>query len=171
MMEITPETKVSKLLEEYPQLEAFLIALNPKYKKLKNPVLRRTVAKIATLSQVAKIGGYKTLELVNTLRKEVGQPPLDEAGAKEEPAAQKEAPLWIQNEPKVIIDANRLLDEEKNPLSETSKALKGLAAGEILLIKSDFLPSPLIDTFKERGYEVYAAETDGGEFLTYIKKA
>jgi hypothetical protein len=35
--------------------------------------LRRTVAKIATLKQAAAIGGVKTEELINRLRKEVGQ--------------------------------------------------------------------------------------------------
>jgi uncharacterized protein (DUF2249 family) len=168
-MEITPKTKVNDLLNAYPELEAFLMRLNPKYKKLKNPILRRTVAKIATLTQVAKIGGYDVLELVNLLRKEVGQPPLgEEAEPAEEEVAQ--APTWISHEPKAIVDANKLLDEEKNPLAEVSKILKSLEKGEIVLIESDFLPSPLIDTFKEQGYEVYADEAADGKFLTYIRK-
>jgi TusA-related sulfurtransferase len=168
-MEITPKTKVNDLLNAYPELEAFLMRLNPKYKKLKNPILRRTVAKIATLTQVAKIGGYDVLELVNLLRKEVGQPPLgEEAKPAEEEVAQ--APTWISEEPKAIIDANKLLDEEKNPLAEVSKTLKSLQSGDIVLIESDFLPSPLIDTFKEQGHEVYAKEAEAGKFLTYIRK-
>jgi TusA-related sulfurtransferase len=168
-MEITPKTKVNDLLNAYPELEAFLMRLNPKYKKLKNPILRRTVAKIATLTQVAKIGGYDVLELVNLLRKEVGQPPLgEEAKPAEEEVAQ--APTWISEEPKAIIDANKLLDEEKNPLAEVSKTLKSLQSGDIVLIESDFLPSPLIDTFKEQGHEVYAKEAEEGKFLTYIRK-
>ncbi|WP_300362361.1 DUF1858 domain-containing protein [Hydrogenimonas sp.] len=169
MTEITPKTKINDLLKAYPELENYLMRLNPKYKKLKNPILRRTVAKIATLTQVAKIGGYDTLELVNLLRKEVGQPPLEAAGGEESEEVQ-EAPLWLQNEPKEIVDAGKLLEEEKNPLAEVSGILKSLQSGEIVLIKSDFLPSPLIDTFKEQGHEVYAQETENGEFLTYIRK-
>ncbi len=168
-MQITPKTKVSELLKEYPQLEEFLIALNPKYKKLKNPVLRRTVAKIATLTQVAKIGGYETLDLVNRLRREVGQPPVEDSEI-EEQSVQEDAPLWIRHEPKIVINANRLLEEEKNPLTQTSRALKELSSGDILLIESDFLPSPLIDTFKEQGFEVYSAEAEDGEYFTYIRK-
>jgi len=168
MAEITPKTKINDLLNAYPQLEAFLMQLNPKYKKLKNPILRRTVAKIATLTQVAKIGGYETLDLVNRLREEVGQPPLNETDIEE--SREEEAPSWIQREPKIIVDANKLLDDEKNPLAEVSRELKKLGGGEILLIESDFLPSPLIDTFKEQGYEVYADEAADGKFLTYIRK-
>ncbi|WP_353663075.1 DUF1858 domain-containing protein [Hydrogenimonas sp. SS33] len=169
-MEITPKTKVNDLLNAYPRLEAFLMQLNPKYKKLKNPVLRRTVAKIATLTQVAKIGGYEPLELVNRLRKEVGQPPLGESGEKTEESVNEEAPAWIDKEPGVVVDANKLLDEEKNPLAEVTKMLKGLQSGEIILIESDFLPSPLIDTFKEQGHDVYAKEADKNRFFTYIRK-
>ncbi len=169
MLEITPKTKVHDLLEAYPQLEEFLIGLNPKYRKLKNPILRRTVAKIATLTQVAMIGGYGVAELVNRLRKEVGQPPLDAAEAEE--SSPQKTPLWISEEPAKILDANALLEEEKNPLSETTRALRALESGEILLIESDFLPAPLIDTFKEQGHEVYSAEESPGHFLTYIRKS
>ena len=169
MAEITPKTKVDDLLKEYPQLEEFLINLNPKYKKLKNPILRRTVAKIATLTQVAKIGGYDLFHLVNLLREEVGLPPLENAPAEteEEP---EEAPAWIGQTPRETIDANRLLDEDRNPLAEVGKALKKIGSGEVVVIESDFLPSPLIDTFKEKGYEVYAAESEDGIYLTYIRK-
>lgn len=50
---ITPKTKVLQLIETYPQLEELLIEMVPTFEKLKNPVLRRTVAKIATLQQAA----------------------------------------------------------------------------------------------------------------------
>lgn len=169
MLEIKPDTKIHNLLETYPQLEDFLIGLNKKYKKLKNPILRKTVARVATLSQVAKIGGYHTLDLVNMLREEVGQKPISR-GDIEEPEESNEVPSWITNEPKLIIDANELLDSDKNPLAEVNKALKDLSDGEIILIKSDFLPSPLIDSFKEQGREVYSTKEDDSNFLTYIKK-
>ncbi|MHC4830644.1 MAG: DUF1858 domain-containing protein [Planctomycetota bacterium] len=42
---ITPETKVAQLLQHYPELEETLIAMAPAFKKLRNPVLRRSVAK------------------------------------------------------------------------------------------------------------------------------
>ena len=65
---ITPKTKVLELIETYPELEDVLIQYAPAFKNLKNPVLRRTVAKIATLQQAASIGGVKTEELINRLQ-------------------------------------------------------------------------------------------------------
>ncbi|RUM65381.1 MAG: hypothetical protein DSZ05_06230 [Sulfurospirillum sp.] len=167
-MEITPQTKIDTLLRNYPELELFLINLNPKYRKLKNPILRRTVAKIATLAQVAKIGGYEVTEFVNILRQAVGQPPLKGGITMEEKFTA--TPKWIKEEPVAEIDAGRLLAEQKNPLAEVTIALKSMKNGDVLVIKSDFLPSPLIDTFKKQGHDVYALEEDDTHYLTFIKK-
>jgi hypothetical protein len=70
---ITPRTKVMQLIETWPQLEDVLIGYVPAFSKLKNPVLRKTVARIATLQQAASVGNVKVEDLINHLRKEVGQ--------------------------------------------------------------------------------------------------
>ena len=80
----------------------------------------------------------------------------------------KEKPSWVK-EPKLTFDANKLLDEEKNPLAEVNKELKKLSSGEIVAITSDFKPEPLIDEFKKKGYEVYCEEESSEKFVTYIK--
>ncbi len=72
-MVITPQTKLAELLEAYPHLEQVLMELSPAFRRLQNPILRRTVARISTLQQVATVGGIKTHELVNILRRAVGQ--------------------------------------------------------------------------------------------------
>ena len=50
---ITPKTTVHTLLKEYPFLLDFLADYHPEFKKLTNPVLRRTVGRMATLDAVA----------------------------------------------------------------------------------------------------------------------
>lgn len=45
---ITPKTRVGELLEKYPELEETLMELAPAFQKLKNPVIRRTIGKVAT---------------------------------------------------------------------------------------------------------------------------
>ena len=169
-MEITPVTKIHDLLTNYPELEEYLMRLNSKYKKLKNPVLRRTIGRVATLKQVAMVGGYHPLDLVNMIREELNMPPLARGDIEDGVDSSDKMPEWVTKEPSVILDANELLDSDKNPLVESNKALKGMSDGEVLLIKSDFLPSPLIDSFKEQGREVYSTKESDKSFLTYIKK-
>ena len=49
---ISPKTKVGELLDNYPDLESVLMEMSPAFEKLRNPVLRKTVARVATLQQV-----------------------------------------------------------------------------------------------------------------------
>jgi hypothetical protein len=55
-IDITPSTKVGDMLDNYPELEETLIGIAPPFKKLKNPFLRKTVAKVATLKHIASVG-------------------------------------------------------------------------------------------------------------------
>jgi TusA-related sulfurtransferase len=167
-MEVLMTTKIYDLLKEYPFLEEELIKINPKFKKLKNPVLKRTVARVASIKQAAVVGSMDAGELLNKIRVLVGQEPI-KLSTKEE--KEEIAPTWIANEPKVIIDANELLDNEQNPLAASNKALKELNSGEILLIKSDFMPQPLIDEFKSKNLEVFSHQIDKDSYLTYILKS
>jgi hypothetical protein len=56
-IEINPSVTVHALLEAYPELEKVLIGIAPPFKKLKNPLLRRSVAKVATIKHIASVGG------------------------------------------------------------------------------------------------------------------
>ena len=69
---ISPKTKVGELLDAYPELEHVLMAMSPAFEKLKNPVLRKTVAKVATLQQVCIVGGVNIDEMIRILKKKRG---------------------------------------------------------------------------------------------------
>ncbi len=68
MKEITLDTKIADLLNNYNGMKDILISINPKFKKLNNPILRRTVAKVANIKQAAVVGGMKPIELLNKIR-------------------------------------------------------------------------------------------------------
>ena len=61
------ETKLGALLDEHPFLLDFLPTLSAHYMKLKNPILRRTVARRATLQMVAEMGGLRLEKLVDEI--------------------------------------------------------------------------------------------------------
>lgn len=70
-MNISSETKIHDLLAAYPFLEDFLVGRNSRYKNLKNPLMRQTIGRVASLGQVAGIGGEDVIDLVNDLREEI----------------------------------------------------------------------------------------------------
>jgi len=165
MQEITFDTKIADLLK-IEGMKDFLITINPKFKKLNNPILRRTIAKVAGIKQAAIVGGMKPIELLNKIREFVGQKPIDKVSEQIDLHNQK--PDWLKKEA-AQINANELLDDDKNPLVESLKILKNLQKEEVLKLTADFRPEPLIEEFIKKGYEIYVEEKDN-LFLTYIKK-
>jgi len=168
MKEITLDTKIADLLENYEGMKDLLISINPKFKKLNNPVLRRTLAKIAGVKQAAIVGGMDPLDLLNQLRVAYDQKPV--SLEEKMTVASVVAPQWIENTPKEILNGNEILDKQENPLAIAFNILRKFEASEILQIQTDFKPQPLIDEFEKKGYKVYCQEKNSSKYMTYVKK-
>jgi len=148
---ITPKTKISDLLDAYPQLEDLLIEMAPPFKKLKNPVLRKTIARITTINQAAVIGKLNVEELVNKLRSEVGQDHADietDGGT----TFNTRKPDWF-DAAKVVgeIDTRDMLHAGEHPVHVVLAGVKKLKEGEILKVIAPFLPAPLIEKASSMG--------------------
>ena len=70
-MELSPKTKMNDLLTRYPFLKDVLIGLNPEFKMLDNPFMRKTVGRIASLQKAALIGGMDVKKLLEDLAAEI----------------------------------------------------------------------------------------------------
>jgi hypothetical protein len=165
---ITPKTKVLELIETYPELEDILIEIAPAFKKLKNPVLRKTVAKIATLQQAASIGGIKTEELINRLRKEVGQENItSDAGVQYNYVK----PIWFSEE-KIAkrFNASEMLAAGEHPVNQVIADLNHLETGKIYLLIAPFLTAPLIDKATSLSLKHWVDKQGDEEFFIYFSK-
>ncbi|MCU4163831.1 DUF1858 domain-containing protein [Carboxylicivirga caseinilyticus] len=166
---ITPKTKIFDLLEAYPQLEDVLISAAPPFKKLRNPVLRKTVAKITSLSQAATIGGLKVEELINTLRTEVGQKTTDNMEV-EHGEYVTEKPEWFQEDEVIqTIDIRDMLNAGEQPVHEVLSAVKKLEANKILKVIAPFIPAPLIDKSLSLDYKHWLDKKGEEEFWVFFK--
>lgn len=70
-MKLNGAVKVHDLLKEYPFLKEFLVAFNPAFSALDNPIMLRTLGRVATLSKAATIGGVSLDELLPALAREI----------------------------------------------------------------------------------------------------
>ena len=70
-MDLSGKTKIDDLLREYPFLIDFFINRSPKFKNLKNPIMRKTIGKVATLKHVAAIGKIELDELMREIAREI----------------------------------------------------------------------------------------------------
>lgn len=78
-MTLHPTLKIDGLLKEYPFLMDFLVKEYPAFQKLKNPVLRKTVGKVATIAQAASMVNIDVSTLLSQIaaqvERESGQKP------------------------------------------------------------------------------------------------
>jgi hypothetical protein len=154
-MEITLQTKVADLLDAYPALEARLIEISPLFAKLKNPVLRRTVAKVATIRQIGDVAGIPSPELVSLLRQSAG---LKEEYVEEEyEASESGYPSWFDAASIVQrIDIRPKIEAGESPMQEILKLSTRLCSGDSVLLLTPFKPVPLMDMLRKQGFEVWA---------------
>ena len=167
---ITPKTKIYDLLESYPELEEVLISAAPEFKKLRNPVLRKTITRITNISQAATIGGLNVEELVNRLRETVGQEnieQLDDTGAKYITSR----PDWFKEDSVVnTIDIREMLNRDEQPVHEVLASIKKLNENEILEILAPFIPAPLLDKSLSLEYRHWLLKKDTGDYRVYFSK-
>jgi hypothetical protein len=163
---ITPKTKVSELIEAFPQLEDTLIAYVPAFKKLKNPVLRKTVARVTTLQQAATVGNVKVEDLINHLRYEVGQ---DLFSGDSATAYTTETPDWF-SEGLVVTEFNakEMLAAGEQPINQVMADLNNLDEGKIYKVVAPFVPAPLVDKASSLGLAHWINKADDEEFVIYF---
>ena len=167
---ITPDSRVGALLERWPHLEAVLIELSPRYRALENPVLRRTVAKVATLRQVAKVGGVPLATLIERLRAAVGLAPL--AVSEAEPGASGVRPPWAAERAVTRRhDARAAIEAGEHPLPKVMADLATLGDEEVYELVTPFVPAPLVDLAREKGFASFSVSEGDALVRTYFRRA
>jgi hypothetical protein len=170
---ILPSTKVADLLDSWPELEETLVAQAPAFRRLKNPVLRRTVARVATLEQAAGVGGVAVRDLVAALRRAAGiegdAPSAGEAGpSADEPGS---PPDWLDPARVVAtLDADALLDSGQVPLGLVNEKARALGPGDLLRVDSGFRPVPLVEALAKQGLRTFVRQVSPGRFETFLTR-
>ncbi|RJP59931.1 MAG: DUF1858 domain-containing protein [Ignavibacteriales bacterium] len=167
-LDITPKTLVGDLLKNYPQLEDKLIEIAPVFKKLKNPVLRRTVAKVTTLKQASVVGGVSLSLLINELRNATG---LDDIEAEEDIFEKiKPKPVWVEENPIIKkYDAREDLENGNHPAAKVTKDILELKENENYLLITPFIPAPLLKIMEDKGFETFTEKEEEELIKTYVR--
>lgn len=167
---ILSSTKVGALLDRYPQLEEILIGLAPPFKKLRNPLLRKGIAKVASLKQAAAVGGLPVNDLVNKLRAAVGQEAIALENAGESISYFSTQPEWFAASKIVTSIDERAADQERMPIVAVLQKAGRLQAGEMLELITTFLPAPGIEIMKRKGLRVWSVQQGPELIRTYVSK-
>ncbi len=168
--DITPDLKIGALLDAYPDLENVLIGIAPAFKKLRNPVLRRTVARLTTLRQAAQVGGVSLGETIRTLRSAAG---IAQEWNDEEPVVSDKPPRpeWLDDGTLIeTFDAREMIEGGGHPLPVAMAAVHKLEPGQIYAIVTPFTPAPMIDMVRKEGYETWTVQEGAEKFITYFRR-
>jgi len=158
---IAPKTKVGELLDAYPNLEAVLMELSPAFAKLKNPLLRKTVARVASLQQAAVVANLKVDDLVNRLRKEAGQEAFTDEISMDTYLTSAPPSGFDVTKVTQRFDATPVINEGGSPMAEILSLAHKLLPGEMLELTTPFIPAPVLDMLKEKGFTMYVRKSDG----------
>jgi hypothetical protein len=168
-LEITPSVTVHALLEAYPELEEVLIGIAPPFKKLRNPLLRKSVAKVATLKHASSIGNVPLNELIGKLREAVGQPVSTESYSDQDYFG--EQPDWFsQDRITLSVDEGKMDNKDQMPLVTILRDARNVKKGEIIELITSFLPAPGIEIMKSKGYSVWTRREGDDLIKSYFLK-
>jgi len=168
---ITPDSKIGELLERWPGLEEVLIELSPHFRALRNPVLRRTVAKIATLRQVSTVSGVSLGVLIERLRAGAGLPPIA-AVVGGDAAAAAERPAWAEERAATRThDARTAIEAGEHPLPRVMADLAALGDADVYQLVTPFVPAPLVDLAHDKGFASHSVLEREGLVRTFFRRS
>jgi len=168
--DVTPDSRLGDLLAHWPGLEALLVDLSPHFRALQNPLLRRTIAKVATLRQVSVASGVPLGRLVERLRDGAGLPrslPVEGEGD-----APGERPRWASAEAAARShDARPAIAAGDHPLPQVMADLASLGEGQVYELLTPFVPAPLVEVARQRGFSSFSVVEADERVRTYLRKA
>ncbi len=153
---ITAETKIADAIAADPALLERLVALHPTFKRLRNPLVRRTMGRLVTLGDAARITGVALGELLAVAG---AHPP--EGGERTPPAPDDESarPAWLEALDLAgaeRLDVRPLLATGEEPLGLVLKRAAGIAPGGVVVIEAPFDPAPLRRVLGNKGFSGHA---------------
>ena len=166
MKVINANTKIASLINANSDAIDAIASINPHFRKLKNPVLRKIFAARVTISDAAKIGKCSIDDFFDKL-KPLGFIIDHETAEQESLTIQAER---IEKLYDVKLDVREDIEHGHDPFKKIMKCLSDMAIGNVLLLINSFEPTPLIRILEDRYYTIEVITINEEEIHTYIRK-
>lgn len=167
---ISASEKIHSVLKRDERLIEVLAAASPAFEKLRTPALRKTMARLVTVEQAAKIAGIDSDTLVRKLNHALEHPErVEDAkdGDSKKPArAARPVPeklLRIAPENVVDCDVRPDLRRGEEPFQRILAAARSTPDGGLLKVRAIFEPAPLYGVLARQGFShftEYIADDD-----------
>jgi uncharacterized protein (DUF2249 family) len=172
IMTINANTKISKILKQNPDALEAIISINPKFEKLRNPLLRKLMAARTSIGMASKIGGFEVDRFFEKLEPLGFEP--DREAAFESNTERPKLPAFFNSlkaDQIIDFDVRPIMEEGKDPLASIVAKVKSIPKGGVLKIINSFEPTPLIALLKKQGFESFVDPVDNQLVETYFYKS
>lgn len=162
--------KISEVIGRYPKLVDELVAINPTFRLLRNPVMRRVQSRLVTVAQAAQIAGMEPAVLVKALNDAAGLTPPEAQLTPVDDHLEATVPPWVGSATVVAeVDARPLQQQGVEPFSAIMEAARKVEQGQVLRLRNTFEPLPLYDVLGQRGFDYWAHQVaeDDWEILFF----
>ncbi|HEY8689516.1 MAG TPA: DUF2249 domain-containing protein [Chitinophagaceae bacterium] len=170
MMTINSQTKIAAIIKAHPDALETIISISPKFKKLRNPILRKMMAGRTSIGMASKIGDCDVKIFFNKLKSLGFEIDATEISNAEEKRSVPGFITSLKKEQLVELDVRPVIASGKDPLSIIIEKVKTIKAGQVLKIINTFEPIPLIRLLEKQGFIVYADVINDDLVETYFYK-
>lgn len=159
-MNITPKTTVHTLLTEYPFLLEYLAGYAPEFGKLTNPVMRRTMGRMATLEKAAALANIPLNQLMNDVAGEIEAKTGKSPGVADSAAAGGIDPARLEALKQIIKDlhAGHPMEELTQRFGEL---IEDVEAGEIAAMEQRLIAEGMPESEVKRLCDVHVQVFSG----------
>ncbi len=165
-MVIRATDRVAKVLERDERLIEVFASLSPTFERLRNPGMRKVMARLVTVSAAAHMAGIDEQLLVDRLNEALGEGTPDEPEAgpsmieSSDPASEAPSepstPPWLASitaDDIIDVDVREDLRQGREPFSRIMAARASVLPGQVLRLRAIFEPVPLYYVLGKQGFE------------------
>jgi uncharacterized protein (DUF2249 family) len=168
-MVIRADDAVAKVLRRDPSLVETFVRASPAFARLRNPLMRSTMARLVTVEQAARIAGLEPSDLLARLNAAANVP--DERGhgrSSSYHAPNTEMPNATTRMPEHLAAAegDRIVDVDvrddlragREPFARIMAARRALGSDQVLRLRAIFEPVPLYGVMARQGLEHWSEQ-------------
>lgn len=155
---VAASDRVSDVLSRDESLVEVFVRAAPQLAKLRNPAMRRVMARLVTIEHVARMAGVSCEALLDDLNSSLGivpgaSPPAATSQSGEGTAGRMpHAAARPTDATEVMLDVRDDLRAGREPFSTIMAAVANLATGDVLHLRAIFEPLPLYAVLEKRGF-------------------
>lgn len=170
--------RIHAVLKRDERLLEVLATASPAFEKLRNPALRRTMARLVTVEQAAKIAGLEATALLDRLNRALQSPEggsVPEAPAPVKSTEPVRAPvpeklIRIPADAVVECDVRDDLRAGKEPFQRILAAARTTPDGGVLKVWAIFEPAPLYAVLGRQGFTPFTERIAADDWCVWFHR-